>query len=55
MLQTQYNYAEYRIQHHTLTKRAHMSEETGPPHKMQKRIRIRIKEYTIQLKISSFC
>src|SRR6185312_4181956 len=46
-----YNYAEYRIRRHTLTKRAHMSEETGPPCKMHQRIRIRIKEYTFQQKI----
>jgi hypothetical protein len=28
-----------------------MSEETGPPRKMHLKIRIRIKEYTIQQKI----
>ena len=52
--QTPHNYAEYRIRRHTITKRAHMSEKTGPRRKMHQRIRIRIKEYTIQLKISSF-
>ena len=51
MQHTPYNYAEYHIRRHTLTKRAHMSEETGPPRKMHQRIRIRIKEYTIQQKI----
>ena len=51
MQQTPHNYAEYRIRRHTLTKSAHMSEETGPPRKMHQRIRIRIKEYTIQQKI----
>ena len=29
MQQTPYNYAEYHIRSHTLTKRAHMSEENG--------------------------
>src|SRR6185436_3316455 len=41
MQQTPQNYAEYRIRRHTLTKRAHMSEETGTPRKMHQRIRIR--------------
>ena len=49
MQQTPYNYAEYRIRRHTLTKRAHMSKETVPPRKMHQRIRI--KEYTIPQKI----
>ena len=35
--QTPHNYIEDRIRHHPLTKRAHLAEQTGMPHKMHTR------------------
>ena len=41
-MKTPRNYAKDRIQHHILTRRAHLVEQTGAPRKMHKRIRIRV-------------
>ena len=41
MMKTPRNYIEDRIWCHTLTKRAHLAEQTGAPWKMHERIRLR--------------
>ena len=41
MQQTPYNYAEYHVRRHPLTRRAHLAEQTGVPHIMHTRKDIR--------------
>ena len=41
MMKMPCNYAEYLIRHHTLTRRAHLAEQTGAQQGMCKRIRFR--------------
>ena len=44
-------YTEDHIRHHTLTRRAHLEEKIGVPHKMHEWIRFRAHLSTCQRKI----
>ena len=53
MQQMPHNYAEDRIRRHTLTKRAHLAEQTGAPRIMHTRKDIRAHTSAYQKKIST--